>query len=377
MNAELLLEHFDRIAEAPDAILRLRRFIWDLAVRGKLVEQDSNESADEDLRKVSGNGLLDQAIEGSYDIPSSWRWIRLDDAVTKHLGGGTPSKAVADYWDGEIFWASVKDIGHSKFVDRTVDRISEEGLRNSSSNLIPPESLIVVTRMGLGKVSINQVPIAINQDLRALFLPSGANVEYYYFFFKTADVQGTGLTVKGIRLAELMGMPFPFPPLAEQHRIVAKVNELMAICDDLAARQQAREAQRDRLVMAVSRGLVDDVDDPETMVDRTQFYLGHFSELTVRREHVGRLRQMILDLAVRGKLVEQNSEDEPVQTLLQQVSATNGKFDGFVLNNVPFAVPPSWKWVKLGSVTRVVMGQSPPGDTYNFILRAGHSFRFW
>ena len=73
-----------------------------------------------------------------------------------------------------------------------------------SSNLIPPGNLIVVTRMGLGKMSINRVPIAINQDLRALFQSSLAAIDYHYIFFKTHGFEGTGLTVKGIKLEELL-----------------------------------------------------------------------------------------------------------------------------------------------------------------------------
>src|SRR6266481_7061627 len=102
---------------------------------------------------------------------------------------------------------------------------TEAGLSDSSSNLIPPGNLIVVTRMGLGKVSINRVPIAINQDLRALCLSSLTAVDYHYIFFKTHGFAGTGLTVKGIKVEELLRIAFPLPPLAEQYRIVAKVDE--------------------------------------------------------------------------------------------------------------------------------------------------------
>jgi type I restriction enzyme S subunit len=241
MNAERLLQHFDRLSEAPDAIPRLRRFILDLAVRGKLVEQDPNdEPATELLKrieiekarlvkggKINGQKPLDavEPNQAPYELPANWKWVRFGETVNNHLGGGTPSKNDPTYWDGDIYWASVKDIGKGKYVDETIDRISEGGLADSSSNLIPPGNLIVVTRMGLGKVSINRVPIAINQDLRALFLSSLAAIDYYYIFFKTHGFEGTGLTVKGIKLEELLNIAFPLSPLAEQHRIVAKVDE--------------------------------------------------------------------------------------------------------------------------------------------------------
>ena len=178
------------------------------------------------------------------ELPDNWLWTPLGDVINHHLGGGTPSKNNPIFWDGEIFWASVKDIGKSKYLDETIDKITEEGLANSSSNLVPPNNLIIVTRMGLGKISINRVPVAINQDLRALFLSSLMDIDYFYIFFQTQGFEGTGLTVKGIKVDELLATPFPLPPLAEQHRIVAKVDELMALCDRLEAARTERETTR-------------------------------------------------------------------------------------------------------------------------------------
>ena len=196
MNADLLLAHYERIADAPDAISRMRRFILDLAVHGKLVEQDpADEPASELFKRVAAEkaGLVKageikkpkplKVANGSlYELPGSWTLVQLGEVIIKHLGGGTPSKAIADYWDGDILWASVKDVGKSKYLDETTDRITDAGLENSSSNLIEPGNLLVVTRMGLGKMSINRVPVAINQDLRTLFLSSLISIDYAYNF---------------------------------------------------------------------------------------------------------------------------------------------------------------------------------------------------
>lgn len=373
MNQAQLLAHFDHISDAPDAITRLRRFILELAVRGKLVEQDPrDEPAPELLKRIQAEkvrlvkaGKIKESqpltsIDGAktpYEIPSSWEWVPLGETVNSHLGGGTPSKNNSSYWDGDIFWASVKDVGKGKYIDETIDRITEAGLADSSSNLIPPGNLIIVTRMGLGKLSINRVPIAINQDLRALSVSSLSAIDYHYIFFKTHGFEGTGLTVKGIRVEELLNIAFPLPPLAEQHRIVAKVDELMALADRLEAAQMERESRRDRLV-ASSLHQLNSGADPAAFRDHARFYFNHLPHLTTRTEHIQQLRQTILNLAVRGKLVSQDPNDRrsyPETTANEPEDA--------------FELPLYWHWVAVKDLLQEKMvngisikGQDePPG----------------
>src|ERR1039457_1862263 len=154
MSSVQILREFEVISEAPGAIPRLRHFILELAVRGKLVEQDPHDEPASDLlmrirtekaqlvKARIGKDVKPLMITNSdsvpYEIPASWEWVPLGETVNSHLGGGTPSKTNSNYWDGDIFWASVKDVGKAKYLDETIDRISENGLANSSSNLIPP-----------------------------------------------------------------------------------------------------------------------------------------------------------------------------------------------------------------------------------------------
>ncbi|MDO9068448.1 MAG: restriction endonuclease subunit S, partial [Deltaproteobacteria bacterium] len=376
MNPAQLLEHFNRISEAPDAVARLRRFVLDLAVRGKLVEQDPNdEPAVELLKRIQVErarlvkegkskelkaALTTITANSPYELPTTWQLVPLGVTVNSHLGGGTPSKNNSAYWDGDIYWASVKDIGKGKYVDETIDRITESGLVDSSSNLIPPGNLIVVTRMGLGKLSINRVPIAINQDLRALLLSSLVSIDYYYNFFKTYGFEGSGLTVKGIRVEELLNTPFPLPPLAEQHRIVAKVDELMALCDQLEAAQSKREKQRDRLVAASLHHVGTAL--PESLPAAAHFHLDNLPRLTTRPEHIKQLRQTILNLAVRGRLVPQDPNDEPIGTLVERIRLEQRNLieSGILKNRVPvneqgksgclFPIPIEWCWVQLANL---------------------------
>ncbi len=341
MNATQLLAHFERLAEAPEAVPRLRRFILDLAVRGKLVAQDAGEEpAAELLKRIQSErarlvkaGKLKETkalanILGDLPankLPRNWSWVPFGATVNSHLGGGTPSKANSTYWHGEIPWASVKDVGKSKYLDSTIDRITEAGLVDSSSNLIKPGNLIVVTRMGLGKVSINRVAVAINQDLRAVSLSNLMSIDYCYIYFKTHGFEGSGLTVKGIKIEELLGIAFPLPPLAEQQRIVTKVDELMALCDQLEAAQQERERRRDRLTAASLQRLNQPAADttPEAQREYARFHLHHLPRLTTRPEHIKAMRQTILNLAVCGRLVYQVLTEGNSTELLRLIDLEN------------------------------------------------------
>jgi type I restriction enzyme, S subunit len=163
--------------------------------------------------------------------------------VVEIKGGGTPSKDVADYWDGDIPWASVKDF-KGMTLSSTVDRISASGVRNSATQIIPAGNIIVPTRMAVGKAAVNTIDMAINQDLKAI-LP-GPKVQVRYLLYallanaKLLEDQATGATVKGIKLDALRTLQIPLPPLEEQKRIAA-------ILDQAGALRRLRARVLDRL----------------------------------------------------------------------------------------------------------------------------------
>jgi len=218
------------------------------AIQGKIAEQLEADGDAHDLvaeiqkkkarlireNKIKKEKDLPEIMEDEipFDIPENWCWVRLGDSILQNIGGGTPSKANPEYWGGDIPWASVKDL-NCKYLTSTQDYITEEGLNHSSSNLIPKDNLIVCTRMGLGKIVFNSIDVAINQDLRALFLPENLNKWYLYYFYSTLSFTGKGATVKGISLEELSNTLVPLPPLAEQHRIVERLDQLLPLCDAL------------------------------------------------------------------------------------------------------------------------------------------------
>lgn len=157
--------------------------------------------------------------------------VNLGDVVTFE-GGGTPSKANAAYWGGDIPWASVKDVSGPE-LSSTVDYITEEGLANSASRIVPAGNVILPTRMALGRAAINTIDVAINQDLRVAYPNQSLDRRYLLWFIisnaRLIESLGSGATVKGITLDKLRDLQIPLPPLAEQKRIAAILDKADAI----------------------------------------------------------------------------------------------------------------------------------------------------
>lgn len=178
----------------------------------------------------------------------SWPAKMLGDLV-EIKGGGTPSKSVPEYWGGTIPWASVKDLKGGT-LERTDDYITELAISSSSTNVVPAGSIIIPTRMALGKVAVNAVDMAINQDLKALLIKDDSKLspEYLFRFLESKarflEGQGKGATVKGITLDVLRVLEIPLPPLPEQKRIAAILDKADAI---RRKRQQAIQLADDFL----------------------------------------------------------------------------------------------------------------------------------
>ncbi len=381
MTPQDLIVAFDTLAEAPDGVNRLRELVLQLAVRGRLVPQDPDDEPIEKalLAAAAHKAALvrERAIRKPkalppvaqddvlFEMPAGWVARRMQQVIVQDLGGGTPSKMNSRFWDGDIMWASVKDVGKSKYLRETIDRITQDGLEGSSSNLIPSGWLLVCVRMGLGKLSIAEGPIAINQDIRALEPSSAATIEFLYLVMKAADIEGTGTTVKGVKREQLLSLVVGLPPLAEQHRIVARVDELMGLLDRLEAARTARDttraAARDAALAALR-----EADTPEEVEVAWNRLAERMDDLLCDPADINPLRQAVLQLAVRGKLVPQDAGDEPASVLLERIAAEKARLykqkairkpkvlAPFKREDVPFDVPDHWPVVPFGEVFATV-----------------------
>lgn len=373
MPAERLLQNFDRLIDTPDAVPHLRRFIHDLAVRGKLVEQNpEDEPAAELLKRIESEkkqrfGSSEKKIytpdenQIPFAIPNNWKWTQL-----AQIGFINPRNNAEDYLDASfvqmsfIFaeygrfhqhevrpWSEIKN-GFTHFADGDVGLAKitpcfENGKSTVFRNL--------TNGVGAGTTELHVVrPVIISPDYILIFFKSS-------YFIETGIPKMTGTAgQKRVPKNYFSFSPFPLPPLAEQHRIVAKVDELMALCDELEAEQTKRERRRDRLVSATLHGLNNGESDSEAkekfpFEESARFYFNHLPRLTTRPEHIQQLRQTILNLAVRGKLAPREPRDGTADEFLGQIEAekkrlvAEGKFRGDTKvcalrgENLPFNLP--------------------------------------
>ena len=337
MNADQLLAHYEQVADAPDAIPRLRRFILDFAVRGKLVEQDpADEPASELLKRVEAEkarlvnaGKIRKKaasdpimVDAPFDLPRNWAWVSIGTAFLYDAGAKRGPKAL----DQSLWLLELENI--EKDTGRLVLRVrSAEGASQSTkSEFLPGDILYGKLRPYLNKVLVADEPGYSTTEIVAIrpYLPLCS--EYCALalrrpdFVKYVTRLGQGTKMPRLRTEDAVVAPFPLPPLAEQHRIVAKVDELMALCDRLEAARADRETTRDRLMAASLARL--DAPDPDPAIFRVHaaFALENLAPLTARPNQIKALRQTILNLAVRGKLVEQDPADEPAAELLKRMA---------------------------------------------------------
>ncbi len=163
---------------------------------------------------------------------SSWGSMTLGD-LCDVIGGGTPAKDRAEFYGGHIPWATVRDM-KSEFIADTEFKITLLAVESSSTNIIPKGNVVIATRVGLGKICLVQQDTAINQDLRAI-IPKNAKqlcVPFLFWWLKSVAhlivAEGTGATVQGVKLPFIKSLVIPLPPLADQQRIVAILDEAFA-----------------------------------------------------------------------------------------------------------------------------------------------------
>jgi type I restriction enzyme S subunit len=205
---------------------------------------------------------MQQLLTGKTRLPGfsgKWETDYLGGVIEKITGGGTPSRSQPEYWNGDIFWATVKDVSNFD-PTLTQESITNLGLSSSSSNLIRQGTLITSTRMALGKAVIYDVDVAINQDLKAIYPNHKADSKFLYFWFQyystlIANI-GNGSTVKGITVEDLRSLPFSLIPVPEQQAIAAVFSDMDAEITALVQKRDKTRALKQGMMQELLTGRV-------------------------------------------------------------------------------------------------------------------------
>lgn len=392
INAESVLRHFDRISDAPDAVGRIRRFVLELAVRGKLVDQDPHdEAAVVAVRKTQGyRRTLEKqkairpvrlpygriTVGQEYPLPRRWAISTLAELCELQTGA-TPDRTRAEYFGGDIPWLRSGDINKGDIFECD-GRISSQGLNSSNCKLLPKNSVLIALN-GQGKtrgtVAILHLSATCNQSLVAIIplAQECLSSEWLRLNLKSRYNAIRELTGqddrRGLNMRLISCFAIAVPPLAEQRRIVAKVDELMALCDRLAAAQREREDRRDQLLATSLNRWNNPASDVAVFRHDVCFQLDHLPRLITQSRHVDDLRQSILTLAVRGQLARQEPADEPATDLHKYIRSKKAasvadaerKKKSWNIDDdtqEPFQLPRHWIWCPIDELAaRVTDGE--------------------
>ena len=297
-----------------------------------------------------GKEIRDISDEIPFEIPESWEWVRLG-FIGDWGSGATPSRTNKEYYGGNIPWLKTGDLNDG-IITNIPEKITELALEKTSVRLNPVGSvLIAMYGATIGKLGILNIPATTNQACCAC-LPILVNNNYLFYFLMSHKESFTkkaeGGAQPNISKEKIISTLFPLPPLAEQERIVAKIEELLPYIE--------RYGKAEEHITALNTTF------PEA------------------------LKKSILQEAVQGKLVPQDPDDEPASVLLERIRVEKQKLikagkikkskhesvivtrdkipyeiiDGkerCIADEVPFEIPDSWCWCRLGSIIQIESGK--------------------
>lgn len=336
----------------------LKNSILQLAIQGKLVEQRPEEGTAGELfariqkekQRLTQEGKIKKEKplpeitedEKPFEIPDSWVWIRVGNCGSWG-SGATPSRTNLEYYNGTIPWLKTGDLNDGVVVE-TPEHITQLALEKTSVRLNPVGSvLMAMYGATIGKLGILGIEATTNQACCACIPYEGIYNKYLFYFlmaFRTKFIKmGEGGAQPNISKEKIVNTLFSLPPLAEQKRIVAKIEELLPY-----------------------------IDRYEQAWSKLEQFNGRFPE---------DMKKSLLQYAIQGKLVEQRPEEGTAQELFAQIQAEKQRLikEGKIKkqkplppitdDEKPFDIPESWMWVRLGNVISLVSGTDFKPEQYN------------
>lgn len=330
IDRQTFFDNFAHLADAPNGVQKLRELILQLAVRGKLVPQDlTDEPASKLLERIQAEKARlakEKSIrktdsmppvtadEAPYELPKGWEWVTLGK-ITEIERGGSP-RPINDYLTDDangLNWIKIGDTEKGgKYITSTREKIRKEGL--SKTRMVYPGDFLLTNSMSFGRPYITQIVGCIHDGWLRIHPPSSLEKDYLYHLLSSTYVSdvfraaAAGAVVLNLNADKVRDLPIPLPPLAEQHRIVTKVDQLMALCDELEAKQEKKRTKLTRLNnSAIDRLLT--VREQEEFSDAWGLIRDNFDLLYTTPDSITKLRQAILQLAVQGKLLQTDARE--------------------------------------------------------------------
>ncbi|HIF9062274.1 TPA: restriction endonuclease subunit S [Photobacterium damselae] len=370
-------------------VKKLRELILELAVRGKLVPQDPNDEpasvlleriAAEKAQLVKEKKLKKQRSGGKvkedevlFDLPSSWEWTRLSeiaeigprntDVKDELEVSFIPMPLISTSYKGDHgseikHWKDIKK-GYTHFCDGDIALAKITPCFENSKAAVFSN---LKNGIGAGTTELH-VARPVTDLFEALFVLLYLKAP---MFLKVGETKMTGSAgQKRVPKDFFAGNPLPFPPQKEQHRIVAKVDELMALCDQLEQQTEASIEAHQLLVCTLLNTLTNSADADELMENWARIS-DHFDTLFTTEESIDQLKQTILQLAIMGKLVPQDPNDEPASVLLERIAEEKAQLikekkikkqkalPPITDDEKPFDLPNGWEWARLSDIANVI-----------------------
>lgn len=307
---------------------QLRKAVLKASIQGRLTKQFPEDGIAVDLLKDKSSVIIG---ETPFDIPDNWVWTKIK-YIGDVVGGGTPKTSRTDYWGIEVPWITPADMKHirGKFINNGLRSISKKGLEYSSAKLIPQGSIIFSSRAPIGYCAIASNPLSTNQGFKSVvpFYTQMSEYIYYYLISFESEISkmGTGTTFKEVSGETVRNIPFVLPPLAEQKRIVEKLDIILPMIDSLEKDEKKLEELMTKF--------------PDNM------------------------KSSILLSAIQGKLSNQLPEDGIAKVI--NFNKIDKKYN-FEINDVPFDIPENWKWIKLGKLILLDNGTKMDNENYPYL----------
>lgn len=384
----LLFEQFESLTDAPKGIQKLRELILQLAVQGKLVEHDPNdepanvllERIQAEKEKLINEGKIKKEKplsqiseeEISFRSPEGWIWSRLGDCSLINMGQSPPSQFYNDKKDGLPFYQGKTEFGELYPTPRK--------WCSSPKKIANPQEILISVRAPVGPTNLCPSISCIGRGLSAISTLNIYNEYYLLYYIRSIEKEiaqkGVGSTFTAISKSHLSNLIISLPPLNEQKRIVAKVDQLMELCDELEKEKEKRDQKRIHVNNASLDKLLTATKAPAEFQTHWQRIADHFDMIYDVPENVAELKKAILQLAVMGKLTPQDPNDEPAGELLKRIKKEKAKLirEGKIRKEkllppiseeeIPYELPEGWVWCRLGEIQHFINGYAFKSSDY-------------